>query len=263
MRVPEPSERRAAERLEISPYLAARFEYDRRFGAMANQIRFLRGTLLLMTCTAAFSLWGAIRLASQSRVVPYVVEVDRLGQVTAFGEVEPFRSPDRRLLVAEIRRLVAALRTVYTDPAAQLDLIDRGYFYTRGAARHFVDAYFSDPSRNPRLLSRDLVRQVDVTSILQIPGSESWKVEWRETEIPIRGGNPTISSWQANLRLSLIPPAEADEIVRNPLGIYVTDLIWTRVSDPMPIAVEKIQQAMGPAGGSTGAPGDRHAAEDR
>jgi type IV secretion system protein VirB5 len=212
---------------------------------MANTIRFQRGALLLSWCVAGFAVWGAVRMAGQSKVVPYIVERDRLGQVVQFGQLSAASEPDRATMVSELARFIVAMRTIYTDPIAQLDMINRGYFYTQGRGRAFVDAYFSDPKRNPRVLSKDVIRQVDVTSVLPpVGGSDSWTLKWRETEIPVRGGAPTISSWEAAARVVVVPPDRAETIQRNPLGIYISDLTWTRVSEPAKVRVEDVRREL-------------------
>ena len=40
------------------------------------------------TAVCAIAVHGAVTLARQSRIVPYIVEVDRLGQPLAYGRVE-------------------------------------------------------------------------------------------------------------------------------------------------------------------------------
>jgi type IV secretory pathway TrbF-like protein len=35
------------------------------------------------------------------------------------------------------------------------------------------------------------------------------------------------SNWEAELQTEIVPPREADTIVSNPLGFYVTNITWT------------------------------------
>jgi len=93
-----------------------------------------------------------------------------------------------------------------------------------------VDAWFADAAHDPRMLGRSLTRQVDVTAVLQLPRSQTWKVSWRELERPRFAGAPRATAWEAYLRVEHQPPDSTAAILVNPLGLYVTEINWTQVS---------------------------------
>jgi type IV secretion system protein TrbF len=173
------------------------------------------------------------RLALSSRFTPYVVEVDKLGRAVAFGPAEPLRKTDRRIVVAELSRFVTSLRTVYPDPTAQRDALLRAYQYVTAEARAFLDAYFADPAHDPRLLAQAGSRSADVESVLQIPGSSTWKVLWSETTTP-RLGTSVTTAWEAYLQLHVQPPTDADRIQANPMGIWVQRITWSQIASSAP-----------------------------
>jgi len=215
----------------ISPYHAARWARDRHVEELANKIRYLRGLALVLVGLCAIAVHGAITLARQSRIIPYIVEVDRLGRPLAYGRVENMPSPEERYLRGELMRFIDAIRTVLTDPVAQNRLIDRSYAFTRSSARTYVDAYFSAPGNNPHLLSREMIRLVGVPSVQRVAGStNTWEVRWEEYEVPIRGGQATVRPWHGTLRTAIVPPQNDEELLVNALGLYVTDLSWGPVN---------------------------------
>jgi type IV secretion system protein VirB5 len=229
----------------LSPYHAARWARDRHVEELDNKIRYLRALVFILVAVCAIAVHGAVTLARQSRIVPYIVEVDRLGQPLAYGRVENMPAPDERLIRGELARFVDAMRTVHTDPVAQNKLIDRGYAFTRAAARTYVDAYFGAASNNPHLLSRELIRLVSVRSVRRVAGSTStWEVQWEEYEVPIRGGQATVRPWQGTLRTAVIPPADEQELFVNPLGVYVTDLSWTPLNEGERVNLEDVRGAL-------------------
>src|SRR5262245_4645317 len=132
--------------------LASRTAFAGAFGDLARARRNWQlvafGLLLLEILTLA----GLLRLALDTRITPYVVEVDRLGRPLAFGPAEKLRKTDQRLVVAELTRIVRNLRTVYADPGAQRDALYGAYAYLGPAARTTLDAYFTRPENDPRLL---------------------------------------------------------------------------------------------------------------
>jgi len=229
----------------LSPYHAARWARDRHVEELENRIRYLRALAFILTAVCAIAVHGAVTLARQSRIVPYIVEVDRLGQPLAYGRVEDMPPPDERLIRGELARFVDAMRTVHTDPVAQNRMIDRGYAFTRGAARTYVDGYFSAPRNNPHLLAREMIRLVSVRSVRRVAGSAStWEVQWEEYEVPVRGGNAIVRPWQGTLRTSLIPPEGEQDLFVNPLGLYVTDLSWAPLNEGERVNLEDVRGAL-------------------
>lgn len=229
----------------LSPYQAARWARDRHVEELENKVRYLRALAFILVAVCAIAVHGAVSLARQSRIVPYIVEVDRLGQPLAYGRVEQMPPPDERLIRGEIARFVDAMRTVHTDPVAQNKLIDRGYAFTRSAARIYVDAFFSAPRNNPHVLSREMIRLVSVRSVRRLAGSAStWEVQWEEYEVPVRGGQATVRAWQGTLRTAVVPPKDEQELFVNPLGLYVTDLSWTPLNDGVHVNLEDVRGAL-------------------
>jgi type IV secretion system protein VirB5 len=222
-----------------SPYLDGRAEWDGQFGTLARSKRTWQvaagcATGLLTLVTVAY-----VRLAETARVVPYVVQVDRLGQVQAVAPAERMRTPDARLVGAQLAEWVRRIRTVLPAAAAQAqtDLLRRGYAMTGGDAVGVLNAYFTDPAHDPRVIGRTAARQVDVTSALPVPNSAgpngtTWRLRWTETDTPLGvGGIPVSAAYEAYATVRLIPPATAEGVTDNPLGLVVTALSWTRTSD--------------------------------
>lgn len=183
---------------------------------------FLDGTLTL----------AYVRLASQAHITPYVVEVDRLGRAVAFGPAEQIRPTDTRIVVAEISRFIANVRTVYTDPYAERDALYRAYAYATSETAAFLDDHFRRPENDPRLLAQTLSREVEVDSVLQLPKTHTWRVQWEETERPRAAGAVTRSAWEAYLTVVIVPPTTADAVQKNPIGLWVRAISWTRVATP-------------------------------
>lgn len=235
----------AGEAGPLPPYHAARWARDRHVEELENRIRYLRALAVLFAAVCAIAVHGAVTLARQSRIVPYIVEVDRLGQPLAYGRVEDMPPPDERLVRGELARFVDAMRTVHTDPVAQNRMIDRGYAFTRAAARTYVDGYFSAPRNNPHLLAREMIRLVSVRSVRRVAGSAgTWEVQWEEYEVPVRGGAALVRPWQGTLRTTLIPPEGEQELFVNPLGVYVTDLSWAPLNEGERVNLEDVRGAL-------------------
>ncbi len=180
---------------------------------------------LLSAMTVAY-----IGLASSSRITPYIVEVDALGQARAFGPAEALEEADERLIVHQLSLFVRNIRTVYEDPLAQKDMIVRAYAFVDEKAQEWLNGYFSKPENDPRLLSRRLSRRIEIQSVIAVPGSESWKVSWIEIETPKGTDTQVRSAWEGYFTLTQVPPTSTASIEYNPLGLYITAVNWTQVA---------------------------------
>jgi len=170
------------------------------------------------------------QLASESRITPYVVEVDALGRAASFGPAEKIDKLDSRIVVATLSSLVRDLRTVYADSQAQKALLYRAYAHVSGSARTTLDTHFGRAENDPRLLSQRFLRRVESVDVLQLPGSSTWKVRWTEVEEPVALGSARRSAWEAFFTVAIDPPSSPELVQQNPLGIYVTAANWTQIS---------------------------------
>ena len=126
-----------------SPFLRARLEWNDRFYGLARGKRnwqIVASALLVANLVLAAGLtW----LSTQSRITPFVVEVDRSGQAVAFGPAEKLRKTDERMLRYELGMYVRDVRAVLSDAEAQKELLTRAYAHTRGSAVAFLNDHFT------------------------------------------------------------------------------------------------------------------------
>ena len=97
---------------EPNPYLAARAEFTSVFGDLARGKRNWQLAAFGLLGLLGFLLVAYVRLSFQSRITPYVVEVDRLGQVAAFGPAEALRPTETRIYVFQLALFVRNLRSI-------------------------------------------------------------------------------------------------------------------------------------------------------
>jgi type IV secretion system protein VirB5 len=216
-------------------YLRGRTEFNSVFADLAKGKRNWQLAAFGAIAVAGVLAAGLVTLATQSRITPYVVEVDRLGRAQAFGPAERLKASDERVITSQLAGFIRDIRSVVADPAAQADLVRRAYAYVDQDAAPFLNTHFTAPANDPRLLGRELTRLVEVTSVLPLPAgpgpTRTWKVSWTETSIPrATGGQPTTTAWEAYLTTRVVPPATSERITLNPLGLYVTSINWTQLA---------------------------------
>ncbi len=117
----------AASTAAHNPYLAARREWDERYGDLITRSRNWRVLALLLGVVAFVQAGGLIYLSSKSRVIPFVVAIDSLDRIVAAGPAQQAGVADERLVRAALYEWIGDLRMVTTDGVTQRKAIDRVY----------------------------------------------------------------------------------------------------------------------------------------
>ena len=76
-----------------NPYLAARRTWNDHIGSLVSQRQSWQVIGILSLLIAFGGVGGVIVIGSQSKFIPYVVQVDNLGQVMAAGPVDAANKP--------------------------------------------------------------------------------------------------------------------------------------------------------------------------
>lgn len=210
-----------------TPFQRAAQVWDDRIGSSRVQARNWRlialGLLGLSGGMACAVVWQSL----QSRVVPYVVEVDSLGEPRAVNEAETRYNPTDPQIAWHLARFVESVRSVSLDPVLmRRDWLSAYDFATRRGAQ-FLDGYARDADPFAHFGERTV--SVQVTSVVRA-SDNSFQVKWTETEYE-RGAKGDVSHWTGILTIVTRPPRSADVLRRNPLGIYVDAVDWSRELD--------------------------------
>ena len=222
----------------VTPYQRAAQVWDERIGSARVQARNWRlmafGSLLLSAGLAASSVWQSL----QSRVTPYVVEVDRFGAVQAVAPAIQNYHPADQEIAWHLARFIEHVRGVSIDPVLVRRSWLEAYDFATDKAAVFLNDYArtSDPfaSIGTRSVS------IQVTSVVRASDS-SFQVKWVETAYE-RGAVASTERWTALLTLVIDPPRTADKLRKNPLGIYINGLAWSRELDPSQVQDERKTQ---------------------
>lgn len=108
-----------------NPYLTAKEEWLERYGSYIKRAEnwrlFAFGCLLI----TAISMTMNFVQATQSKVVPYTVEVDKHGQVLSVTRADEIGPVPKRIIQAEVANLIVNWRTVTADIGLQKKMVKR------------------------------------------------------------------------------------------------------------------------------------------
>ena len=213
-----------------TPYQKAGQVWDERIGLARVQARNWRlmalGGLLLSSGLSAGLLWQSM----QSRVVPYVVEVDRLGEARALTPAEKDYRPTDPQIAWHLAKFITDVRGVSLDPVLMRTNWLEAYDFVTARGSQFLGQYAR--SANPFGSVGTRTVSVQVTSVVRA-SDRSFQVKWTESEFE-RGTLAQTSRWTAILTVVIRPPASAETLRKNPLGLYVDGIDWSRELETAP-----------------------------
>lgn len=217
-----------------TPFQRAGQLWDERIGSARVQARNWRlmafGCLGLTTAMSGGVLWQSL----QSKVVPYVIEVDRLGEPRAISAAEADYRPTDPQIAWFLGRFIADIRSVSLDPVLMRQSWLSAYDFTTKRGAIFLGDYAR--AADPFGHAGEKTVSVQVTSIVRA-SDRSFQVKWIETSFD-RGAQTGVSHWTAIVSVVLKGPATADTLRRNPLGLYIDAIDWSRELEPAAAAAQ-------------------------
>ena len=224
MRFKRPQVRYADTPQPATPYQSAAQVWDERIGAprvQAKNWRLMAFGLLVLTLLMA---GGLVWRSAQSIVTPYVVEVDQAGQVRTVGEAAtPYRPSDAQVAY-HLGRFIGLVRSLSIDPIVVRQNWLDAYDYTTDKGAVVLNEYarVNDPFAR---IGKESVT-VQITSVTRASDT-SFNVRWTETRF-VNGALDRTERWNAVISTVLQTPRTEQRLRKNPLGIYVNGLSWSR-----------------------------------
>ena len=208
----------------VTPYQRAAQLWDERIGSARAQARNWRimafGGLFLSTGLASGLVWQSV----QSRVTPYVVEVDRLGEARSVAPAVATYEPTDPQVAWALGQFVRNVRSISLDPVLMRENWLGAYDFVTDRGELFLNEY----ARSANPFSQVGTRSVSVEIVSVVRASpRSFQVKWNESVFE-RGSLASTSRWTAILTVSVKPPRTAEILRKNPLGLYIEAIDWSR-----------------------------------
>ncbi len=208
----------------VTPYQKAAQVWDERLGSARVQAKNWRlmafGCLMLSIGLSAALVWQSTR----SLITPYVVEVDKLGGVQAVAPaVQPYKPTDAQIAY-HLARFVTNIRGLPIDPVLVRRNWLEAYDFATDRAASVLNEYARQNDPFKAVGERSVA--VDVTSVVRA-SDDSFQIKWIEQQFQ-NGSLARTERYTAILSVVLQQPREPETLRKNPLGIYVHGLNWSR-----------------------------------
>ena len=208
----------------VTPYQKAAQVWDERIGSARVQARNWRlmafGSLLLSGGLSAALVWQS----TQGTITPYVVEVDRLGAAQAVTPATADFRPTDPQIAYHLSRFIENVRQIPVDPIVLRQNWLHAYDFTtdKGALALNDYARVNDPFAKVG----DTQISVEVSSVIRASES-SFRIAWIERRYA-NGQLAATERWTAIVTIVLQQPRDAEHLRKNPLGIFVNAINWSR-----------------------------------
>jgi type IV secretory pathway TrbF-like protein len=207
-----------------TPYQRAGQVWDERIGSARVQAKNWR---LAFFCTLALSgglAGGLVWQSARGTITPWVVQVDKLGQAQAIAPATADYQPTDPQIAWHLARFIQEVRGIPADPVVlrQNWLDAYNYVTDKGALALNDYARTNDPFSK---VGKAQV-SVDVASVIRA-SDNSFRVEWIERHY-VDGALASTERWSAILTIVLQTPTDADRLKKNPLGVYIHALNWSK-----------------------------------
>ncbi len=207
-----------------TPYQAAQQLWDERIGSarvQAGNWRLMAFGALGLACVMA---GGLIWNASRSTITPYVVEVDRTGQVLGVAPAVEVYHPRNAEIAYYLSRFIEDVRSVPLDPVVLRENWLEAYDYVTPRGSEMLNAYARANNPFAQVGRRSVT--VQVTSIVRVSGN-SFQAQWTEQTFA-NGALISTEHWTGILTIVIHTPHDVVSLRKNPLGIYIDGLDWSR-----------------------------------
>jgi len=219
-----PSARYGATPAAETSYQRAHQAWDERIGSARIQAKNWRlaffGQLLL---SAGFAV-GLVALAERGSVVPWIVQVDKLGNAQAVGPAAANYHPTDPVIARNLADVNEWLRSVSVDPVDMRNHWLKAYGFLTAKEKAALNDYAQHNDPFAKIGKEEV--SVEVTSVIRA-SDESFRVEWIERHYT-SGALAVTEHWSAILTIVIQPPRDQTRLNLNPLGIYIDALNWSK-----------------------------------
>jgi|GEM_PF-1998836 len=197
-------------------WLRAKNRYMDVYMELASNVSQWRAFCFVLMTLLAFSVIGNIQLSKSSKSIPYVVQVDKHGYAIPIQPAD-ITGIDNRVISSQIGQFVRNMRVRVRDRAAQKYFAETAYrsIADGSDAQRVLNDYFK---KNVPFDAKHPV-MVELRSIIPITKG-TYQAEWIE-KMGVEGA--VERTYQAIFEVQISPPTDVQNLISNPLGVYITD----------------------------------------
>jgi len=207
-----------------TPYQRAAQVWDDRMGAARVQARNWR-----LACFGAISVSGILAGGllwqnARGSIVPWVVQVDKLGAASAVAPADADYRPTDPQIAFHLARFIEDVRGIAADPVVVRNNWLRAYDFATDKGALALNDYAR--TNDPFAQIGKVQVAVDVSSVIRASG-DSFRIAWTERHYQ-DGSLAATERWSAIATIVVQTPRTPDALRKNPLGVFVNAINWSK-----------------------------------
>ena len=207
-----------------TPYQRAGQVWDDRIGSARVQAKNWRLAFFAMLAVSGGLSAGLVWQSARGTVTPWVVQIDRLGQAQAVAPAVADYRPTDPQIAWHLARFIEEVRSIPDDPVVLRQNWLEAYNYVTDKGALALNDYAR--TNDPFSKIGKAQTSVDVSSVIRA-SNDSFRVEWVERHY-VDDALAATERWSAILTIVVQTPTDADRLKKNPLGVYVHSLNWSK-----------------------------------
>ena len=207
-----------------TPYQRAAQVWDDRIGSARVQARNWRLAFFATLAMSGGLAGGLVWQSANGSIVPWVVEVDKLGEARAVEPATADYQPTDPEIAFHLARFIEEVRSIAADPIVVRQNWLKAYDFTTDKGALALNDYAR--SNDPFAQIGKVQVAVDVSSVIRASPS-SFRVAWVERHYQ-DGSLAATERWSAILTVITQPPHTPDALRKNPLGLFVNAINWSK-----------------------------------
>lgn len=215
----------------MEKYLASRREWLERYGDYIAQAKNWRLAALGSFVVSAVLAAGLVYEADRVHVVPYVVEVNKLGDAVRLAQEVTAGTYETPIVTHVLTHWIRLVRSRIPNVPAEKEQYNSSYYYISSKVQSALNAYYR--RHNPYKDFSDKLggRTVQIISALPLgkitKSGGTYQIQWTETQYAHSGAIQSESHWEGTISYIVTHPVN---ITVNPFGIYITSFSWNKMA---------------------------------
>jgi type IV secretion system protein TrbF len=208
----------------VTPYQKAAQVWDERIGSARIQAKNWRLIALCNLLLAGGLAMGLVWQNARGSIVPWVVQIDKLGEAQAVAPAIADYQPTDAQIAWHLARFIENVRAIPADPIIVRQSWFKAYDFVTDKGAHALNDYAR--ANDPFAKVGQIQIAVDVASVIRA-STDSFRIAWTER----RYENASLASterWTAILTIVVQPPRDAERLRKNPLGLFIHAINWSK-----------------------------------
>lgn len=207
-----------------TPYREAQQLWDRRIGSSLAHARTWRTAAFCALGLSAALAAGVVALAMRPAAVPFVIEASENGEARLVGPATSAYEASDAQLSWHLARFIEMVRGLPSDPIVVRQNWLRAYDWATQGGAQVLNAMAADDDPFSKVGKSTVA--VEVLSVVRASPT-SFQLRWRESTYT-NGTLIDVERYTGVATIVIEPPSTPERLSKNPLGLYVHALTWSR-----------------------------------